>query len=90
MRVTTVRLRPLRRATAEDVGLDRENAAGRACAELWVKGDLWAIIAIPSESSPEVIWGTPFAKEHEAAICELAKVSGVLMEGAMRQYGGVA
>jgi len=79
MRVTTVRVRPLRRKTVDEMGIDSENITGSG-AELWVAGDLAAVVNYDGEACDcEVVWGTPFANEHEDTITALCNNAAPLM-----------
>lgn len=91
MRVTTVRLRPLRRETIRERGIDRDNLTGYG-AELWVGGALVAVLNyFPEECNAEIVWGGDFAEEHNDGIVALANHAAPLMlDSALAREAGAA
>jgi len=79
MRVTTIRVRPLRRSTIEEQGIDAQNVTGLG-AEFWVGGQLVAVLNYePDLGQAEIIWGTALANDCEPAILLAARGAASLM-----------
>lgn len=79
MKATTVRTRPLRRATLDEYGVERENATG-PCVEVWVRGSLHAIARIGENA--QIIWATEWGASKVGAIEAMLEAQVVLMETA--------
>ena len=86
MRVTTVRLRPLRQSTRDEVGIDGANITGQG-AELWVGGEFVAVLSMDDETVCEVAWGTEWANKHEDDIRGMAVYAASLMQDAPKGSG---
>ena len=84
MKVTTVRLRPMRRKTVEEAGVDLASITGQG-AELWVGGELWAVLSIDEEGGCEIVWGTEQAAAREREIADLTRHAAELMRDAKRE-----
>ena len=79
MRVTTVRLRPLRKSTRDEVGVDGANVTGEG-AELWIGGEFVAVLSMEGEDVCEVVWGTQWADKHHDDIRGMAIYAWGLMK----------
>lgn len=80
MRVTTVRVRPLRRRTIEEHDVDlAPNGPGF---EFWVGGALQAIGYYPTERETvevELVWATEWAQKHEQHVGQVLESAGYLV-----------
>ena len=86
MRVTTVRLRPLRRKMIEEAGIDTTNIEGQG-AELWVGGHFCAVLSMTGTEVCEIVWGTEWANRFEDDIRGMALYAYGLMANAPEGSG---
>jgi hypothetical protein len=81
VRVTTVRVRPLRRKTLEERGIDSSGFQGPGF-EFWVGGGLQAVGYYPELRETvevELEWATEWAGEHQQHIEQVLESAGYLI-----------